>query len=100
VEDRHRVPITSLTGFAADPGLLARWIRGHWGIENRLHWVRDMTYDEDRSQVRTGHGPQVMAAFRNLAITTLRLSGATNIAAALRHHARDTLRPPTTYKII
>jgi predicted transposase YbfD/YdcC len=100
VEDRHRVPITSLTGFAADPGLLARWIRGHWGIENRLHRVRDMTYDEDRSQVRTGHGPQVMAAFRNLAITTLRLSGATNIAAALRHHARDTLRPPTTYKII
>jgi predicted transposase YbfD/YdcC len=91
--------ITSLTGFDADPGLLARWIRGHWGIENRLHWVRDVTYDEDRSTVRTGHAPQVMAAFRNLAITTLRLSGATNIAAALRHHARDTRRPLTTYKI-
>ncbi|MDN5931768.1 MAG: ISAs1 family transposase [Pseudonocardia sp.] len=91
--------ITSLSGFDADPGLLARWIRGHWGIENRLHWVRDVTYDEDRSAVRTGHAPQVMAAFRNLAITTLRLSGATNIAAALRHHARDTLRPLTTYKI-
>lgn len=91
--------ITSLTGFDADPGLLARWIRGHWGIENRLHWVRDVTYDEDRSAVRTGHGPQVMAALRNLAITTLRLSGVTNIAAALRHHARDTHRPLTTYKI-
>lgn len=91
--------ITSLTGFDADPGLLARWIRGHWGIENRLHWVRDVTYDEDRSAVRTGSGPQVMAAFRNLAITALRLSGATNIAAALRHHARDTLRPLATYKI-
>ncbi|GAA1403858.1 hypothetical protein GCM10009613_65520 [Pseudonocardia kongjuensis] len=91
--------ITSLTGFDADPGLLARWIRGHWGIENRLHWVRDVTYDEDRSTVRTGDAPQVMAAFRNLAITTLRLSGATNIAAALRHHARDTLRPLSTFKI-
>ncbi|WP_219420464.1 ISAs1 family transposase [Pseudonocardia nigra] len=91
--------ITSLTGFDADPSLLARWIRGHWGIENRLHWVRDVTFDEDRSTVRTGHSPQIMAAFRNLAITALRLSGATNIAAALRHHARDTLRPLTTYKI-
>lgn len=91
--------ITSLTAFQADPVLLARWIRGHWGIENRLHWVRDVSFDEDRSQVRTGHGPQVMAALRNLAITALRLSGITNIAAGLRHHARDTLRPLATYKI-
>jgi predicted transposase YbfD/YdcC len=92
--------ITSLTGRDADPVLLARWIRGHWNIENRLHWVRDVTYDEDRSAVRTGNGPQVMAAFRNLAITALRLSGITNIAAGLRHHARDALRPLTTFKII
>jgi predicted transposase YbfD/YdcC len=91
--------ITSLTAFHADPALLARWIRGHWAIENRLHWVRDVTYDEDRSQVRTAHGPQVMAALRNLAITALRLSGATNIAAALRHQARDTRRPLATYAI-
>jgi hypothetical protein len=67
--------------------------------DNQVHWVRDVTFDEDRSQVRTGHGPQVMAAFRNLAITALRLSGATNIAAALRHHARNPLRPLTTFKI-
>jgi predicted transposase YbfD/YdcC len=90
--------ITSLTAFQADPALLARWIRGHWSIE-ALHWVRDVSFDEDRSQVRTAHGPQVMAALRNLAITALRLSGATNIAAALRHHARDTGRPLDTYKI-
>jgi predicted transposase YbfD/YdcC len=90
--------ITSLTAFQADPVLLARWIRGHWSIE-ALHWVRDVSFDEDRSQVRTGHGPQVMAALRNLAITALRLSGTTNIAAALRHHARDTRRPLATYKI-
>jgi predicted transposase YbfD/YdcC len=91
--------ITSLTATEADPVLLARWIRGHWGIENRLHWVRDVTYDEDRSQVRTGHGPQVMAALRNLAINTLRLRGTVNIAAALRHHARDPHRPLQTYGI-
>jgi predicted transposase YbfD/YdcC len=91
--------ITSLTSFDADPALLANWIRGHWSIENRLHWVRDLAFDEDRSQARTGAGPQVMAALRNVAISALRLSGATNIAAALRHHARDPRRPLITYKI-
>ena len=90
--------ITSLTAFQADPVLLARWLRGHWGIE-ALHWVRDVSFDEDRSQVRTSNGPQVMAALRNLVITALRLAGATNIAAALRYHARDPQRPLATYKI-
>jgi predicted transposase YbfD/YdcC len=91
--------ITSLTAFQTDPVLLARWIRGHWSIENQLHWVRDVSFDEDRSQVRTADGPQVMAALRNLAITALRLSGTTNIASGLRHHARDTSRALATYKI-
>jgi predicted transposase YbfD/YdcC len=90
--------ITSLTAFQADPRLLARWLRGHWRIE-ALHWVRDVSFDEDRSQVRTSNGPQVMAALRNLVITALRLAGATNIAAALRRHARDPQRPLVTYKI-
>jgi predicted transposase YbfD/YdcC len=90
--------ITSLTAAQADPVLLARWLRGHWTIE-ALHWVRDVTFDEDRSQVRTGNGPQIMAALRNLVITALRLAGTTNIAAALRHHARDPHRPLATYKI-
>ena len=90
--------ITSLTGRQADPTLLARWLRGHWAIE-ALHWVRDVSFDEDRSQVRTGNGPQIMAALRNLVITALRLDGITNIAAALRHHARDPHRPLATYKI-
>ena len=58
-----------------------------------------MTFDEDRCQVRTSNGPQVMAALRNLVITALRLAGTTNIAAALRHHARNPQRPLTTYKI-
>ncbi|MEV0431570.1 hypothetical protein [Micromonospora sp. NPDC050495] len=52
-----------------------------------------MTYDEDRSQIRTGAGPQVMAALRNAAIGALRTAGVTNIAAANRHHARDSNRP-------
>ena len=75
------------------PDELAAWIRGHWQIENALHWVRDVTFAEDLSQVRTGTAPQVMASFRNLAISLHRLAGATNIAAALRHHARKATRP-------
>jgi predicted transposase YbfD/YdcC len=80
--------ITSLTAIQARPAELAAIARGHWLIEDRLHWVRDVTYDEDRSQVRTGNGPSVMASLRNLVITILRLTGETSIAAALRHHAR------------
>jgi hypothetical protein len=58
-----------------------------------LENVRDVTYDEDRSQVRTANGPRVMASLRNLAIAILRLTGQTSIAAALRHHARQPSRP-------
>lgn len=72
----------------AQPAQLATWIRGHWKIENQLHWVRDVTYAEDASQARTGTGPHVMASLRNLAISLHRLTGATNIAAAQRHIAR------------
>ncbi len=61
--------VTSLDATEASPADLADIIRGHWSIEDRLHWVRDVTYDEDRSQVRTRNGPRVMAGLRNLAIT-------------------------------
>jgi predicted transposase YbfD/YdcC len=88
--------ITSLTATQATPTDLAQILRGHWGIEDRLHWVRDMTYDEDRSQIRTANGPHVMASLRNLAITILRLTATTNIAAALRYHARRPNRPLQT----
>ena len=88
--------VTSLTATEASPAELADIIRGHWAIEDRLHWVRDMDYDEDRSQVRTRNGPRVMASLRNLAITILRLAGVANIAAALRHHARRPHRPLRT----
>lgn len=66
--------------------LLAFW-RGQWTIENRLHWVRDVTFGEDRSQVRTQRLPQVMAALRNTALGLLRLRGEENIAAACRRYA-------------
>ena len=88
--------VTSLTATQASPAELADILRGHWTIEDRLHWVRDMDYDEDRSQVRTGNGPRVMASLRNLAITILRLAGMINIAAALRHHNRRPDRPLQT----
>src|SRR5947209_12251110 len=76
----------------ADPATLAAWVRSHWEIENRLHWVRDVTYQEDKSLVRTGNAPRVMTSLRSLAISLLRLDGHTNIAAANRHHARDPQR--------
>jgi hypothetical protein len=64
----------------ASPAGLAAIIRGHWMIEDRLHWVRDLDFDEDRSQIRTASAPQVMAALRNLAITILQLAGHASIA--------------------
>ncbi|WP_397428980.1 transposase, partial [Pseudofrankia sp. BMG5.37] len=90
--------VTSLPTHQASPALLAALARGRWGIENQLHWVRDVTYDEDHHRARTGNAPQVMASLRNLAITILRLTGAGNIAHALRHHARHPERPLETIK--
>jgi predicted transposase YbfD/YdcC len=83
--------VTNLTAGQASPARLADWIRGHWGIE-ALHHIRDVTFAEDVSQVRTGNAPRAMASLRNLAIGVLRLHGCRNIAAALRRNARDTTR--------
>jgi predicted transposase YbfD/YdcC len=85
--------ITNLRAHQAGPAQLAAWIRRHRHIENKLHRVRDVTSDEDRSQIRTGTGAQVMAALRDAAIGALRIAGVTTIAAATRHHARDANRP-------
>ena len=81
--------LTSLSAEEAKPEDLLRLRRQHWHIENRLHWVRDVTYDEDRSQVRSGNAHRVMATFRNLAIGVLRLTGHRNIAAANRRLAAE-----------
>lgn len=66
--------ITSLPRGAASAETLLRLIRGHWAIENRLHYVRDVTFGEDRSRIRKGHGPENMALLRNLAIGLFRRS--------------------------
>ncbi len=79
--------VTSLPPARGSAGQLLKLWREHWHIENKLHYVRDVTFDEDRSQVRTGSIPQVMAAFRNLTISILRLWGYSNIAAACRRVA-------------
>jgi predicted transposase YbfD/YdcC len=91
--------ITSLTHAQAGPARLAELLRGHWSIENNLHYVRDVTFAEDHSQVRTGNAPAVMACLRNLVIGRLTQSGPVNIAASLRHHARDPHRPLVTLGI-
>ena len=85
--------LTSLPPERASAAQLLAYNRGHWQIENRLHHVRDMAYDEDRSQVRRGHRPHVMATVRNVAISLLRLAGAESIAAATRHLGRNLERP-------
>ena len=79
--------ITSLTQRQANAKDLLGLVRNHWGIENRLHWIRDMTFGEDACRVRTGQAPRFLAACRNLAIGLLNRSGCTNKAAALRRHA-------------
>jgi hypothetical protein len=77
--------VTSLPRERAGPEELLRIRRAHWGVENRLFCVRDVSFHEDQCRVRTGAGPEVLAALRNTAITVLRRLGFTNIAAALRH---------------
>lgn len=88
-KQRHEVVygMTSLASAEADAARLLRLVRRHWSIENQSHWVRDVTFDEDRSQVRRGAIPQVMAVLRNVAIGLMRLSGQKNIAAATRRFA-------------
>lgn len=83
--------ITSLNWRQARPELIAHAIRGHWRIES-LHWIRDITFGEDLSQIRTGSGPANMATLRNFAVSRHRLAGATNIAHACRHTARHPQR--------
>ena len=84
--------ITSLSPQQAGPRQLLTLWRGHWRIENSLHRVRDVTFGEDRSQIRTGSAPQIMAALRNVAITLLRRAGWTNLAQAQRTNAAQPQR--------
>jgi predicted transposase YbfD/YdcC len=76
--------VTSLDTHQASPADLGGYVRGHWGIENSSHHVRDVVFAEDASTVHTGSAPRAMAALRNLAIGRLRLLGADNIAKTTR----------------
>jgi len=76
--------IASMDRDLASPAHLNHYTRGHWTVEDRLHYVRDVTFREDSSQVRTGTAPRTIATFRNLAINTIRFAGRANIAHARR----------------
>jgi predicted transposase YbfD/YdcC len=86
--------ITDLTSRQASPQRLAAILRSQWTIENRLHFVRDTTFTEDASKIRTGHGPENMATLRSHAINLLRAAGHTNIAAALREMSYEPFHRP------
>jgi Transposase DDE domain len=87
VTHETRYFITSVPRNLGGASRLLVWGRGHWSIENRSHYVRDVTFGEDASRIRKGAGPEIMAAFRNAAIGFLRITGATNIAETLRRNA-------------
>jgi predicted transposase YbfD/YdcC len=88
-QDRHgtqrevRFLLSSLPPHQADPARLLALARGHWSIESR-HWVRDVTFGEDRASLRCGAAPQLLAAMRNLTHTLIRRTGTTAIAATRR----------------
>jgi len=78
--------VTSLTAEEATPARLLALVRGHWHMENKLHYIRDFSYDEDRSQVRTGNGPRAMSSLRNLAIVLIRWQGWAGIPTGNRYY--------------
>ncbi|GAA1501212.1 hypothetical protein GCM10009760_63880 [Kitasatospora kazusensis] len=81
--------VTSLDAHQAGPADLASAIRGHWGVENSSHHIRDVTFAEDASTVHTGTAPRAMATLRNLAIGVLKTLGADNIAKTTRAINRE-----------
>ncbi len=93
--------VTTLPPLLASPTDLLQLVRHHWHIENGLHYVRDVTFAEDRSRLRMGNAPHLLAALRNLALTLLRRAGASAIAATRRafsyhpERAFALLFPPT-----
>ncbi len=92
--------ITSLPASLAGPRHLAIYARNHWAIENREHYVRDVTFREDAQKTRTGSQPNAHAGIRNLVIGAFRKKGHANIAAARRHYGRDDQRILALYGYI
>jgi predicted transposase YbfD/YdcC len=86
-----RYGVTSLPAPLALPDRLLTLKRGHWMIENGLHYVKDVTMGEDKSPIHMGNGPKIMAALRNTALSLLRRSGCSTIAARMRYHSTHPL---------
>lgn len=86
VRQQVRYFLTSLPP-TTPPAVLLRLVRRHWHIENRLHYVRDVTLGEDACQVRSGHAPQVLAVLRNAVVGVLHQHRVPNLAALLRTNA-------------
>jgi predicted transposase YbfD/YdcC len=89
--------VTDLPADLAGPAEIGGYVRAQWSIENRTHYVRDVTFGEDASRVRTGDLPRALAAIRNTVIGALRLAGFANIAHGRRYHGRDNRRILTLY---
>jgi len=93
VIQQHRwLGVTSLPAQQAGLRRLLQLKRGHWGIENRLHWVRDVVFGEDKSTLHKGSGPHLLAILRNIVLNLLRLSGHEHITQTLRANSRSTSR--------
>ena len=92
ITDQVKYAITSLTPTQAPAADLEKFWRGHWTIENRVHYVRDVTLGEDRGQVRAGHAPQVLAAFRNTLLNLYRANGWRNMSDAVRYYGSNVAR--------
>jgi predicted transposase YbfD/YdcC len=88
-----------ITSLAADATLLAQAIRSHWGIENSLHWVLDVTFREDRSRIRNGHGPENIGLLRRLSLNLLKREPSKQSIAQKRYRAAMDNRPLAKVKI-
>lgn len=84
--------ITSLTATTGSASRRLGLTRGHWGIENEVHWVKDVVLGEDACRVRTKDGPQILSGLRNAALSLLHGTGLNQIASALRHLAAFPLK--------
>jgi predicted transposase YbfD/YdcC len=81
--------ITSRTPKQADPQRVLATTRGHWSIENSCHYIIDWNYDEDRSRIRTGHGPENITRLRRFAISIIKSKGARSVAQKMRQLMRN-----------
>ena len=92
ITDEIKYGITRLPPTQATAADLEKFWRGHWTLENRVHYIRDVTMGEDAGQVRAGHAPHVLAALRNTLLNLYRANGWRNISDAVRYHGSQVSR--------